>query len=325
MPWCKLESTFRTEAKLYRLARRLNIRRAEARGLYAGLLSWASEHAPDGDLSDLDPGDIEDACDWEGEPNLVKNELVAVGLLDQDEQKGTCEIHKYWERASSYNEAKKKRKQRQNKKRVGIVPGQSPDSPRTVPAMSPPQKEIEKEKEKKKSFDRRSSQGLESEPLPLDLQPSSDLGDPSHVGTTIAPRKRAAPLPAGKTDSFASRVGARFVERHTAALGYAPVQWGAKANRQLAEWGKTISEEQALVVVDAFFGSPDPYYRSNAYPLALMIAQAAKLYEQGVKPRAYAEQVAAVTQRRQHSTAASNELAYEEFQRRKAEREPDVL
>lgn len=71
MTYGRLEDTFRHSPKVARLARTLGVRRAEARGLLTGLWSAILLHAPDGDLTDFEPAEIEELADWEGAPGAL--------------------------------------------------------------------------------------------------------------------------------------------------------------------------------------------------------------------------------------------------------------
>jgi len=123
MAWCKLEDTVRHHYKFSQLARALGIRRAEARGLFLGLCSWACVNAPDGLLTGLTRDDIEEASDWQGRNGRLVEALISVGLLDACDDK-SLEIHDFYERAESHKAAQKKRVSRD---RTRTVPGQSPD------------------------------------------------------------------------------------------------------------------------------------------------------------------------------------------------------
>lgn len=128
MAYCRLEDTARHHIKFNRLASALGIRRAEARGLFLGLCSWATSQAPDGLLVSMTQTDVEHAADWQGKPGRLFPELVNVGLIDVIDA-NTFEIHDYFERAASRKEAIKKRNQRARPgTRGGTVPGLSPDS-----------------------------------------------------------------------------------------------------------------------------------------------------------------------------------------------------
>jgi len=115
MAWSKLEDSFREHRKFKRMATDLGIRAAEARGLMAGLYSWALTQAPDGDLSDHTPEEIEEAMDWEGETGIAFASACDQKLIDNDE-KG-IRIHGYLKRAEGYKAAQRVAKHRKKKRR----------------------------------------------------------------------------------------------------------------------------------------------------------------------------------------------------------------
>lgn len=116
MTWGKLEASFATNHKFRRLANELRIRRAEARGLCSRLWAWAYESAPDGDLTQLEEDEIEEAADWEGERGAFVRAASAarVQLLDRKDEGYV--IHGFYERAALRKEAQRKAEQRERKR-----------------------------------------------------------------------------------------------------------------------------------------------------------------------------------------------------------------
>ncbi|NIQ98263.1 MAG: hypothetical protein GWN87_32065, partial [Desulfuromonadales bacterium] len=125
MAWRKLEATFHGNPKSKRLARRLEIGRATARGLISGLWSWALLHAPDGDLVGFDGEDIAEAVDFDGDADDLIRALVEVRVLDREGDR--LSIHNWLERGGSYAEKVRKRleRQRQSSKNVQDSLGQT--------------------------------------------------------------------------------------------------------------------------------------------------------------------------------------------------------
>lgn len=74
--YVELQDNFRRNKKVVRLARTLGIKRAEARGLLTGLWTELLTQAPDGDLTGLDPEEVEEMADWEGEPGTLYRALL---------------------------------------------------------------------------------------------------------------------------------------------------------------------------------------------------------------------------------------------------------
>ncbi len=129
MAWCKLEDTVRYHYKFGQLADTLGVRRAEARGLFLGLCSWALVNAPDGLLTGFAQSVIEEGADWQGRRGRLVDALLHAGLLDKLAD-GALEIHDFFQRAESNRKATQKRRERN-------VARQSPDSRPTVAKMSP--------------------------------------------------------------------------------------------------------------------------------------------------------------------------------------------
>ena len=85
-----------------RLARRLGIPTAHARGLLTGLWAWACEARPSGDLTGLDAVDLAYAAEWDGDPGTLEAALVECRLIDvEDDQRS---IHD-WSPDPSYRRA----------------------------------------------------------------------------------------------------------------------------------------------------------------------------------------------------------------------------
>ncbi len=145
MAWCKLDATLRESVKPKRLARKLGIERHAARGLLAGLWSWALTYAPDGDLSGLEPEEIAEAADWQGDAELLFSALVEVRLVDHDGY-DSARIHNWLERSGSYAENARRNKNRQKRKAKRL----SRDGPGTVPGVSRARRE-EKRREENRS------------------------------------------------------------------------------------------------------------------------------------------------------------------------------
>lgn len=137
MAWLKLEDTFYDHPKIRKLARQLAINRAQAAGHLALLWSWALRHAADGDLSEIDIEDIEDAAQWQGEYKSFVDACQICGLIDKIGDQ--IAIHNWISRGGSFAENKRKQRNRDKRKACdGTVPGPSRDCDGTVPEMSRP-------------------------------------------------------------------------------------------------------------------------------------------------------------------------------------------
>ena len=115
MAWCKLEDSFRANRKFKRLAKRLGVRNAEARGLLTALWSWCTTNAPDGNLIGMTTDEIEEAMDWGGKSGEAVKACLSpeIGLLDEVD--GHFEVHDWWSFAGSYKRAVQKRDERKRR------------------------------------------------------------------------------------------------------------------------------------------------------------------------------------------------------------------
>lgn len=69
--------------KIVDLAKQLGIERPTALGIWHGVMSYASKYMPeDGNLSRVPSARIAEACEWQGDSDLLLKVLVRVGLVD---------------------------------------------------------------------------------------------------------------------------------------------------------------------------------------------------------------------------------------------------
>lgn len=155
MSWGKLENTFRSHVKLKRLARELGVHPAHARGLVAGLWSWALDHAPDGNLGKYYADEIAEAADWNEDPQAFVDAMISVGLIDEGDD--GLELHEYMDRAEGYKKAEKQRQYREKKKESsdepqgsGVKSTRSPRVPHVKPTRSPERRGEERSREERR-------------------------------------------------------------------------------------------------------------------------------------------------------------------------------
>jgi len=84
MAWIELHQTLPSHRKIKKLKRRLKIKTPQAVGHVAMLWLWAIDNAPDGDLSQVDPEDIAEACEWPKDAEGFVAALKEAGLIDED-------------------------------------------------------------------------------------------------------------------------------------------------------------------------------------------------------------------------------------------------
>lgn len=86
MPWIESHQELRNHPKTKRLARELRISVAAAIGHLHCLWWWATDYAPDGDLTEYEDWEIADAAYYEGKNiEKFKDALIFAGFLDNTE------------------------------------------------------------------------------------------------------------------------------------------------------------------------------------------------------------------------------------------------
>lgn len=195
MAWTKVEDTFRNHWKPKRLATELGIRRAEARGLVTALWSWASGQAPDGDLSQLDEIEIEDAADWEGKPGEFVRAASLPRIQVLDKTKHGYIIHEFLERAESHKAATRKAKEREKKRKAkDTEEAMSRDSHATVTTSS----ENCHGGEEKRGEEKRENRDLEPPPA----ESHAPILRPIDTESAARPTKLVEPLVLAEWDTL---------------------------------------------------------------------------------------------------------------------------
>lgn len=125
--YLEIDDGFHDHHKTLRLCRLLGDQNA---GMYLlRLWTWATRSAPDGDLTGMDPEDVEVPLRWRGEPGACWRALVACGFIDVDDE-GGAQIHNWAERtggaiermelgAAAKREAATERKRRERDRKAG--------------------------------------------------------------------------------------------------------------------------------------------------------------------------------------------------------------
>jgi hypothetical protein len=84
MAWIESHQELGSHPKTVKLARVLNIPKAQAVGHLHYLWWWATDYAQDGDLERFDALDIAIGSEWEGDPRVWLDALERVGFIDGD-------------------------------------------------------------------------------------------------------------------------------------------------------------------------------------------------------------------------------------------------
>lgn len=83
MQWIRIETALLHHPKILRIARILGCSRPEALGVAVGLYMVAGEYRPDGVLSGLGPEELAELVGWAGDPGVLWQALLRVGLVEQ--------------------------------------------------------------------------------------------------------------------------------------------------------------------------------------------------------------------------------------------------
>ena len=85
MPHIKLTCAVRSHPKIFKVARDLGITKTEAIGYVVALWTWALSFAPDGDLVEFEPDDIEHAIGWHSDEGRLFAALDDAGVIETQE------------------------------------------------------------------------------------------------------------------------------------------------------------------------------------------------------------------------------------------------
>ena len=173
-------------------------------------------------------------------------------------------------------------------------------SPATPPALDP---------RSSVSSDAKNSVGLSAQPsAAADALSVLDLPKPKRKERSPEQKKRS--------------VGnARlYCELYEQAEGHPPTGLDQGFYGAMAKFSDKHAEGAEHILRWVFQHCPDKGFRAKGWPLPLIIEQAPRLWRELNNPRAAVENIAAPRQQQQMALAASNDLAFEEYHRRKAER-----
>lgn len=85
MAWIEVHQSLPSHRKIKRLKRTLKIKTAQAVGHVVMLWLWALDNAPEGRLDGLDPEDLAEAAEWQGDPVKFVDALRECGFVDEGE------------------------------------------------------------------------------------------------------------------------------------------------------------------------------------------------------------------------------------------------
>ncbi len=130
MAWIESHQSLVRHPKLLRLARMLDIPKAQAIGHLHLLWWWVLDYAPDGDVSAFNAGELEAAAEWAGDAGRFRAALEETGWLDADGR-----IHDWQDYAGRIVGLRAANRERQHRhratKRNGPVTRDTPVTSRT--------------------------------------------------------------------------------------------------------------------------------------------------------------------------------------------------
>lgn len=117
-----------THPKFRRLQKQLKLPQYAVAGLLEMIWSLAAQYADDGDISKFTVQEIADYCDWEADPNVMIDALVACRWLDRDGDR--IVIHDWEDHRPNYvSDRLRKRDERRSSHKQSDNPGAVQDCP----------------------------------------------------------------------------------------------------------------------------------------------------------------------------------------------------
>ncbi len=113
--WIELHDTLLDHRKVKRLSRAVTRQAVTVRGHLVTLWLNVLRHAPDGNLIDWEPSDIEDYAEWDGPPGAFVDALIACGFLVHGKDEAIA-VNDWTEYATHLKAAERKRKERERKR-----------------------------------------------------------------------------------------------------------------------------------------------------------------------------------------------------------------
>ena len=130
MAWIESHQSLGRHPKVYRLASKLRIHKAQAIGHLQYLWWWTLDFAPTGNLSQFTPAEISAGAEWPGQPGPFHDSLKECGWLDED---GT--LHNWGDYAGKLIE--KREIDRDRKRASRLSNGHPSDGARTAHVPNP--------------------------------------------------------------------------------------------------------------------------------------------------------------------------------------------
>lgn len=113
MAWIESHQELARHPKTKKFARLLGVSLPTGVGHLHFFWWWAMDYAQDGDLSKYDSGDISDASEWDGDPEILLKALIESKFIDPDKK-----IHDWFDYAGRLVEKREQNKDRKRKSRT---------------------------------------------------------------------------------------------------------------------------------------------------------------------------------------------------------------
>lgn len=146
MAWIQSHQELGAHPKTKKMARILNVSRVTAVGHLQFLWWWATNYAPDGDVTRFDHMDIATGAEWEGDESAFVEALVTAGFLDRDID-GTLCIHDWQDYAGKLIDRRRTNAERMRSARAAHTPADdTPDKERAAHVQRTNDARVELEK-----------------------------------------------------------------------------------------------------------------------------------------------------------------------------------
>lgn len=234
MAWIEVHQTLPPHRKLKKLKRLLKIKTPQAVGHVVMLWLWAIDNTPDGDLSQLDPEDIADACEWPKDAELFLDAMKTAGLIDDD-----LHLHDWKEYTGELMESRERKKEqaRERKRR---------------------QRERDRQRREQK---KQGDNSVSHEPVTRDNSVSHAPNSTVPYSTVPYPTVQYPTVPMTKTNSFSDTVikSTSIVKDKTATdgtgTGDAEESEWQEVMTALGEYGYSLSGQQQQEIKTALAGA----------------------------------------------------------------------
>lgn len=225
MAWIESHQGLALHPKTKKLVRKLGIPGPHIVGYLHYFWWWALDFAQDGEITQYDPFDVADACEWKGDPHEFYNALIDVGFIDVVDEQHL--IHDWHDYAGKLIEIRKKDAERKRKSR-----GSKQDSEGSPPDI------------------RRTSTGRRTESI-RDLDLDLNLNHNQKIKEDAPPRKGTSQKKTNLEKNSDKTIYAEFVRMK-------PDEY----EKLVAEHGKEFAHE-CIITLDNHKGASGKTYASD--------------------------------------------------------------